>query len=99
MRLQAYEHISYAPLKAHIDEMGVCIYRKTMRFMDEHQIKPSITTRTVPIPVLAVPLPHLIVQAQALAHEIMDQNCPLDFGNLAPTGQFQRGVGQVDPKR
>ena len=26
--IQAYEHISYAPLKAHIDEAGVCIYRK-----------------------------------------------------------------------
>ena len=27
--VQAYEHIIYAPLKAHIDSVGVCIYRKT----------------------------------------------------------------------
>ena len=26
--LQAYEHITYAPLKAHIDSAGICIYRK-----------------------------------------------------------------------
>lgn len=26
--VQAYEHINYAPLKAHIDSVGICIYRK-----------------------------------------------------------------------
>ena len=26
--VQAYEHISYEPLKAHIDEVGVRVYRK-----------------------------------------------------------------------
>ena len=26
--LQAYEYISYAPLKAHIDAAGVCVYRR-----------------------------------------------------------------------
>ena len=29
--VQAYEHISYAPLKAHIDSAGICIYRKGLR--------------------------------------------------------------------
>ena len=32
--VQAYEHISYAPIKAHIDAAGICIYRNP----------PSITT-------------------------------------------------------
>ncbi len=26
--VQAYEHTSYPPLKAHVDSAGVCIYRK-----------------------------------------------------------------------
>ena len=26
--VQAYEHINYAPLKAHIDSVGICIYEK-----------------------------------------------------------------------